>query len=92
MIDHILQDSPENSTWISTSKALDVAQYFARFGADYGGFIVKINRCKVNSEVLDVSSGSLGDPIADGLAVNERQVLILNFIPPSAISIEQVGR
>jgi hypothetical protein len=85
---HILEPDSAPSSWISTTKDVEVARGYAR-GQSYGGYIVKINQCKIplTTKVRDVSSGGTGSDQADRLAILAQEVLIRYSIPAAAISI-----
>jgi hypothetical protein len=97
IVEHILQNGPllpddsYASSWLSTTTDKAVAIGYAQ-GQGYGGYIVKINRCKLtSSRVVDVGNRDNGDPEANDDARRAREVLILYRINPEAISISQVN-
>jgi hypothetical protein len=83
--DHVLFGS-NSSSWISTSYSFAIVKQRYAQGANYGGYIVKINQCKVPSEINDFSAGGTGSAAADFLTIRDEEVLILYRIPAQAIS------
>ena len=88
IVTHILDlDEGSPSSWISTSKSYSVAKNTYAIGANYGGVIVRIDRCKLPSKIVDVSNGGTGSSAADFLAIRDQEVLVRFYIPANAISI-----
>jgi RHS repeat-associated protein len=84
---HIVSPDFEEGSWISTTKSLNVAKFTYAVGPNYGGYIVKINQCKVRSKIVDVSGGGTGNADADLLAIRDQEVLVRFVIPAESITI-----
>jgi RHS repeat-associated protein len=82
---------PHPSSWISTTRSLSSATYFATHGGTKeAGPIVAIDLNKVSSPILDVSTRQgaeryLAHPVAQNFAVRYREVLIREYVPQEAI-------
>jgi len=71
-----------DSQWISTTKSEATA--LQKYG-DYG--IVRIDLNKVSSQIVDVSRGFPGKHgMISNWAIKDQEVLIMNYVPPEAIT------